>query len=75
MCEEKNNDLIVIKTPVVVSDIAYSKLNDVRRICESQAVVYYDMNIDVADWGFDYAKNMLDALHVNATGGEKVTKR
>ncbi len=75
LCQEKEIDLFVIKTPVVCSDSYHSVLNDVKQMCSDLQVDYYDMSEDARDWGFDYSSDMMNEYHVNQNGARKVTAR
>lgn len=75
LCQAEGIDLYVIKTPVVYSDAEHQVLNSVAQMCEAYGVMYYDMSMDTAEWGFDYSTDMLNYFHNNTTGAEKVTTR
>jgi hypothetical protein len=75
LCQEKDIDLYVIKTPVVYSDEEHSVLNAVKNVCEEYGVDFYDMSLDAAAWGFDFQSDMLNFFHNNSTGAVKITSR
>ena len=75
LCEEKGTKLFVIKTPIVYSVEQHQSLNALKQMCESHGALFYDMSLDVNEWGFSYAEDLVDYFHNNLTGAEKVTRR
>lgn len=75
LCQEKEIDLFVIKTPVAYTDEEHQKLNAAKQMCEAYGVEFYDMSLDAADWGFDFNTDMRDSFHINKNGAKKATSR
>lgn len=75
LCQKKEIDLYVIKTPVAYDDEEHQKLNAAKQMCEAYDVDFYDMSLDTEEWGFDFGSDMRDYFHVNESGAEKVTTR
>ena len=75
LCEEKGIKLFVIKTPIFYSVEEHQELNALKQMCENNGVMFYDMSLDINEWGFDYTEDMIDYFHNNSSGAEKVTAR
>jgi len=75
LCQAEGIDLFVIKTPVVCSDEEHQKLNAVKQMCEAYGARFYDMSMDASEWGFDFASDMRDNIHINLSGAKKATTR
>lgn len=75
LCQKKEIDLYVVKTPVALADESHRILNGVGQVCKEYGLEYYDMALDAVEWGFDYSLDMMDSSHVNANGAVKVTEQ
>ncbi len=73
LCCKKEIELIVIKTPCIVSNETYGKLSKIELLCQEENIAFLDMNTNYNSFNFDYTTDMYDKLHINSSGAAKIT--
>lgn len=73
-CKENDIQLLLIATPMVITEEESKELNTLSDIARSYGVPFLDMNLHYEEIGLDFAEDFYDPHHVNVLGADKVTK-
>ncbi len=74
LVKENNAELLLIKCPYNLTEYHDRVYNSVQKLAEENQVGYLNMNSCYIDIGFDYYYDMVDIVHLNGSGSDKVSK-
>lgn len=73
-CNKNEINLLIVATPVVITEEESEGLNTLCDIADSYGVPFLNMNLYYEEMGLDFEKDFYDPHHVNVLGADKVTK-
>lgn len=73
LCDSEGIELIIIKTPVVISEEQHQVINGLGMYIEEYGVQFYDCSEGKDINGFDFETDMMDGIHLNKNGAKKMT--
>ncbi|PHV70331.1 hypothetical protein CS063_10590 [Sporanaerobium hydrogeniformans] len=75
LCEEEGIQLVLMKTPIYVSEEAQLRYNRVKELAKNRDVPFLDFNEKYEELGLNFKEDYLDELkHLNFRGAEKLTR-
>lgn len=72
-CQEREIQLLLVASPMVITQKESQRLNAVAQLAEEYGVPFLDTNLYYEQMGLDFSGDFSDAHHTNVLGADKFT--